>query len=474
MTDAALTTTSTRRHGHTVREHLLTVPLIHPSLTTPASPSSPTNPASSTGSTAYTDARTITIFAREYLPDGGEDLPALLFLQGGPGFGALRPTAPTREIGGWLGEALLNYRVILLDQRGTGRSTPVDAATPQALGATATEQAEYLTHLRADSIVEDAELLRHALDEKPWSLLGQSFGGFCITTYLSRRPEGIREAFFTGGLPGFAHDPHTHVDDIYRATYAKTAIRNMRFFTQFPQAQQRIRDICQHLDTHDEVLPTGERLSSQRFRLVGMNLGRTGGFDTLNYLLADPFHTVNGNRRLRTPFLLNVSDSIRFADAPLYAVLHESIYGMDRATAWSASRIGNALPGFTDDLGGGTDTASASETPLYLTGEHIRPWLFNEDPALRPWKEVANIIAAKNDWTPLYDQANLERASEYGIRSAAAIYLDDIFVPFELSMETASRISGLRPHVTNRWEHNGLGIDGATLFRTLRDLALDH
>ena len=111
---------------------------------------------------------------------------------------------------------------------------------------------------------------------------------------------------------------------------------------------------------------------------------------------------------------------------------------------------------------------------MYLYGEHIRPWLFDEDPALRPWKDAASELATKDDWTPLYDSDALAATADYGIRSAAAVYLDDIFVPFELSMETASRIGGLRPHVTNRWEHNGLGVDGATLFRTLRDLALDH
>lgn len=427
-----LTSTSTRRHGHTVTEHVLTTPLVH-------------------GDTA--DDRTIDVFAREYVPDGGEDLPALLFLQGGPGHGALRPTAPTREIGGWLGEALKNYRVILLDQRGTGRSTPVDAAVPLP--------AEYLTHLRADSIVADAELLREALEEKPWSLLGQSFGGFCITTYLSQHPEGVAEAFFTGGLPGLVP-----IDDVYRATYAKTAVRNDRFHTQFPGSAQLIRDICRHLDTHEEFLADGSRLSSRRFRMVGMNLGRTGGFDTLNYLLEDPFRTVGGEKRLRTPFLLHVADEVRFADAPLYAVVHESIYGTDTATNWAASRIGEQTPGFTETV--------EDADPVYLYGEHIRPWLFDEDPALRPWKDAASELATKDDWTPLYDSDALASTADNGIRTAAAVYLDDIFVPFELSMETASHIGGLRPHVTNRWEHNGLGVDGATLFLTLRDLARDH
>ena len=50
----------------------------------------------------------------------------------------------------------------------------------------AEEQAEYLTHFRADSIVRDAELIRHQLGIERWTVLGQSFGGFCVVT-TSRR-----------------------------------------------------------------------------------------------------------------------------------------------------------------------------------------------------------------------------------------------------------------------------------------------
>ena len=55
------------------------------------------------------------------------DRPYLLFLQGGPGIEATRPTAPPT---GWMARALRDYRVLLLDQRGTGRSTPVGQDIP--------------------------------------------------------------------------------------------------------------------------------------------------------------------------------------------------------------------------------------------------------------------------------------------------------------------------------------------------------
>lgn len=60
---------------------------------------------------------------------------------------------------------------------------------------------------RADSIVRDAELIRRAVVPPAgpsggrWSILGQSFGGFCCATYLSLAPEGLVEALITGGIP---------------------------------------------------------------------------------------------------------------------------------------------------------------------------------------------------------------------------------------------------------------------------------
>ena len=55
-------------------------------------------------------------------------------------------------------------------------------------------------HFRADFIVRDAEAIRRELGVDRWSMLGQSFGGFTAMTYLSIAPEGLREAFMTGGL----------------------------------------------------------------------------------------------------------------------------------------------------------------------------------------------------------------------------------------------------------------------------------
>ena len=76
---------------------------------------------------ARPDGPTITVFTREVADPDGLDRPYLVFLQGGPGFEATRPVSPPY---GWMKRAVADYRVLLLDQRGTGRSTPVGSDDP--------------------------------------------------------------------------------------------------------------------------------------------------------------------------------------------------------------------------------------------------------------------------------------------------------------------------------------------------------
>lgn len=52
----------------------------------------------------------------------------------------------------WLNVAVKHWRVILLDQRGTGRSTPVRSTVLESKGSVQ-DQVEYLKLFRADSII---------------------------------------------------------------------------------------------------------------------------------------------------------------------------------------------------------------------------------------------------------------------------------------------------------------------------------
>src|SRR5258708_25994184 len=120
---------------------------------------------------AAPDGEQITVFAREMVAveqSGRENLPWLLYLQGGPGRPSPRPVS--RKLG-WLDRALRDYRLLLLDQRGTGRSTPANPLTLAARGP-AQERAGYLPHFRAASIWADAGLvLRPLIGRHQWRAL---------------------------------------------------------------------------------------------------------------------------------------------------------------------------------------------------------------------------------------------------------------------------------------------------------------
>ncbi|MBK3573328.1 alpha/beta fold hydrolase [Streptomyces sp. MBT65] len=404
---------------------------------------------------------TIELYAREVVASDKahrEDLPWLLYLQGGPGFGA------NRFVGrqAWLGRALDEYRVLLLDQRGTGGSTPLTRQTLPLRGGPA-EQAELLTHFRADSIVRDCEAIRPALTGgDPWTVLGQSFGGFCTVNYLSTAPEGLRAAFLTGGLPSL----DAHADDVYRAAYPRIERKVAAHYDRYPQDVERARRIAEHLLGHEPVLPNGYRLTAEAFQSLGIMLGGKEGSHRLHFLLENAFVRTPQGHELSDAFQEEVQNSLSFAGHPLYALVHEATYGQDsRPTDWSAERVRGEFPQF--------DAAKtlAGDGPLLFTGETIHPWMFDCDPALRPLRDTAELLAAHTDWQPLYDPARLA-ANEVPV--AAAVYHDDMYVDADHSLRTARSIRGLRTWVTDEFEHDGVRAGGPRVLDRLIALARDE
>jgi pimeloyl-ACP methyl ester carboxylesterase len=332
--------------------------------------------------------------------------------------------------------ALADYRVLLLDQRGTGRSSPVGSQLP---GDTPQAQAEYLIHFRADAIVRDAELIRRELGVELWSVLGQSFGGFCAMTYLSIAPEALREAFITGGLSPIG----CPVDDIYRATYVRLVEKNRAYFERYPADRARTHDFLHRLEAEDVRLPSGDRLTPRRFRQLGMWLGDSAGFELLHHVLELPFGSA--------AFLHDVDGALRFARNPIYATLHESSYADGVPTRWSAARL---LP--EEIIAEG-----------YFTAEHIFPWMWEDYGALRPHAAAADLLA-NHAWPRLYDA---ERLRHNDVPVAASIYVHDLYVERSFAEQTAAAIRGLRPWITNELEHNGLRADGERVLDRLIGLA---
>ena len=132
-------------------------------------------------------------------------------------------------------------------------------------------------------------------------------------------------------------------------------------------------------------------------------------------------------------------------------VVHEACYADGGATRWSADRL---LPTVYD------------ESPELFTCEHVFPWMFEDYGALAPLREAAERLA-EHEWPRLYDE---QRLAANDVPAAAAIYADDPYVERAFSEETAAHIRGLRPWVTNEYDHNGLRADGARILGRLIDL----
>ncbi len=397
---------------------------------------------------ARPDCERIEVFAREVVAsDGRPDLPWLVFLQGGPGFGSPRPVG--RE--SWLDRALRDFRVLLLDQRGTARSTPANRQTLASLGSPQA-QARYLAHFRADSIIADAEFIRpQVTGGAPWAVLGQSFGGFCTVSYLSIAPGGLSEAFITGGLPGLS----ASAEDVYRLTYREVAAKNLAHYERYPMDVAQAQRVARTLSGAPAVLPGGGALTVERFQALGHVLGSSTGSHTLHYLLEDPF----AGAELSDDFLHRAEALLSYASGPLYALVHELCYAQGAATRWAAQRVRAEFGEFS------AQAAIEGDGPLLFTGEMVYPWVLEHDPALRPLAEAAELLAQRDGWPPLYDQAQLA-GNEVPV--AAAVYFNDMYVPRELSLQTAAAIRGLQPWVTSEYEHDGLRVsNGAVLDRLM-------
>ncbi|WP_406312651.1 alpha/beta hydrolase [Streptosporangium sp. NBC_01639] len=376
---------------------------------------------------------TISVFARELVDPArrGEDLPCLLYLQGGPGGKGPRPL----RADGWIGQALRTHRVVLLDQRGTGRSTRVDGRTMGRFDDAA-KAADHLACFRADSIVADAEHLRKSVfGGRRWATLGQSYGGFLTMTYLSYAPEGLSACYVTGGLPSLDPD----AAEVYRRTYPRVEAKNAEFYRRYPQHVELVARIADRLAEGDVLLPDGDVLTVRRLQSLGIDFGMKPGYERMHWLLDEAFN----EGELSSGFLHQVLARSSYSDNPLFAALQEAIYG--RGSWAAAERERSRHPRFAE-----------AARPLLFTGEMIYPWMFEEIRELRPFRPALEALEGRDDWPPLYD---VDRLAANEVPVAAAVYFDDMYVDAGLQLETAARVGNTQVWVTNEYEHDGIGDD---------------
>lgn len=348
--------------------------------------------------------------------------------------------------------------MVLVDQRGTGRSSRIDGRRIAGFDDAAAA-ADYLACFRADAIVADVEHLRRTVyGGRQWATLGQSYGGFITLAYLSRHPEALTACYVTGGLPGVTAD----AEEVYRRTYPRQAARNGELARRYPDDVAVLGRLADRLAVDgvvrpDVVLPNGDPFTVERLQLLGMPFGMSTGVDSLHWML-DTALVDEATAEPSDAFLAAVARQTGFDDNPLYAVLQEAIYHQgSRTGGWAAQAEHERRASF--GTGG---------RPLLLTGEATFPWMFSQIRALRPFQRAAEAIAARTQWPELYD---VGRLATNEVPVAAVQYYDDPYVDLDLALGTADAVGNAQVWVTNEYLHDGLRVAGDVILPRLMGLA---
>ncbi|KAK7748472.1 hypothetical protein SLS62_008512 [Diatrype stigma] len=430
------------------------------------------------------DSKTIKLFARSAIkyerpivePSPTEDTqrPYIVFLQGGPGFG--NPNPQDSPLSKYMIER--GYELLLLDYRGTGFSCPVSADTLELVGGPQ-EQADYLKLFRADTIVKDSEAVRLCLtkdfppEKKKWSIFGQSFGGMTCLTYLSFAPEGLREAFITGGLAALDKGPF----EVYQATFRRCIDRNKAYYQKYPDDVAAVKWVAgkiQELGGAKGVpLPAGGFLTVPNLLTLGLNFGMDGGLDRVHGFVLKMKADLDQFGLLTRATLNSFEQELGFDTAPIYALLHEPcwMHGPGFASNWAADRVGRSLEEYQwlRDDGSWSLGSLAPAQPLYFLGEMVPRFHFDARQELARLKATADLLAAFDQWPHLYDVAQLARND---VPVYAAAY-NDMYVDPDLARETARRVRGIKVFETNVLYHGAVRSKPDEVFKALLSLRDD-
>jgi pimeloyl-ACP methyl ester carboxylesterase len=143
--------------------------------------------------------------------NAGADRGMLLFLTGGPG----QPSLPSvARIATRLAPVLPAYRLVMIDQRGTGEgaircprlqaevgtsdiAAPTPAAVRDCAGRLGAKRAFYSTR----DTVADLDALRKALGVSTWTIDGVSYGTFVAERYAIAHPKNVKALVLDSVLP---------------------------------------------------------------------------------------------------------------------------------------------------------------------------------------------------------------------------------------------------------------------------------
>ncbi|KAL2132187.1 hypothetical protein VTI74DRAFT_4102 [Chaetomium olivicolor] len=407
--------------------------------------------ASSKDLTPTRDASSCEVEFQRWFPEEPKQ-PILVYLCGGPGDGNKPARIP------FLNEYALNhgFGILYPNYRGcAGSGSEITADSPKKHLT-----ADYLAHFRQDSIVADLEAIRMCLNGIKFILLGQSFGGWIATTYLSFCPKGLRGVYITAGLPPVGQDPKS----VYEHLYHRLVNKNGEYYQKYPEDGKKVMEIVKFLARLDggkglKLCGTGsqdeqpERLSARGFLTLGRRLGGDNGpqevHDLVNKFFKDREDTGTISRATIESFIEAGGTTFKLPVRPLYGVLHEAIYisGPGIASKWAAQRVvqrkitkdDRRFEWLQDDCDWKFESVRPGKVmPPYFSGEMIFEFmLVDAGEKLAPFIRAAKTLAEKDDWPPLYDEKALGRN---GVPVRAMIFRNDMYVDPELSHKTACMI----------------------------------
>lgn len=164
------------------------------------------------------NGRTVKLFVATIDNGGDPSVGPMVYLQGGPGVGAVRGASF------WVG---LDFNVVLIDQRGTGFSSPslncresdaifddlaeysardgrgeaLDADSEETCRDRLERQGVDVSKFTSENNADDIAILRQVLGYEQWNLYGASYGSRLALTIMRDHPEGVRAAVIDAVLP---------------------------------------------------------------------------------------------------------------------------------------------------------------------------------------------------------------------------------------------------------------------------------
>jgi pimeloyl-ACP methyl ester carboxylesterase len=231
------------------------------------------------------DGRRIDLFLAVVPAIAGRPEPdPLVFLAGGPGQAATESFVQLPQA---FARISRHREIVLLDQRGTGSSHPLDCDVPTdlevaradvaALARGCLETLDANPRLYTTSVaVDDLEAVRRALGYERLNLYGVSYGSRVALAYLRRHPAHVRSVILDGVVPadvalssGVSRNAQRGLDAIFARCEADPACSQA-----FPELRVHVEALAKRLEARPLDLslrdpatgdPTKLRLTRDRF-----------------------------------------------------------------------------------------------------------------------------------------------------------------------------------------------------------------